>query len=408
MNNEQLQIFKTIGKLQAAISSSDTLNNAIRTGMKLILENSMADYAIIWYISGSDDNTKSIKPYYWICPSDMTTLHYFPGEGIPGRVFLNKKREILTDFEAEADEQTKSEFSSFSVGSLVCVPLVSDEQNLGCVEFIKTKENGRFSEDEADVCELLCMMGQYAIEVYDPLPKASVNKPVILSARDITKSFQNGDEVLQVLKKVNFDVFEGEFLCFLGESGSGKSTILNIIGGILDADGGSLKFKGKELIGLSRDELTVYRRDNIGFIFQSYNLMPNLNIRDNLNLIAELVDEPADSLEMLELVGIADKALSYPSQLSGGQQQRASIARALVKKPCLVLADEPTAALDYETSVGVLSVFENIKKSGATLVMVTHNEAITHMADRIIRFKGGRSYETIVNSNPVKASELEW
>ena len=408
IGREDLRIFKAIGKIQSAISTAETLDEAIRSGLKVILENSMADYAVIWYETKKETGESVLKPYYWICPADLTSISYSEGKGLPGIAYKNKTRETLVDFEKEADERTKAEFSDLSIGSAVCVPLSALENITVCIEFFKEKEHGQFSEDEMNVCELLALLGQTAIKDC-ALPSAKEeDKKVLLSAHNIVKSFKSGEETTTVLNKVNFDVFEGEFLCFLGESGCGKSSLLNIIGGILAADGGSLKFKGEELIGLSKEKLTAFRRKNIGYIFQSYNLMPNLNVRENLNLISELVDEPADEIETLELVGMADKASHYPSQLSGGQQQRVAIARALVKKPCLILADEPTAALDYKTSIEVLSVLEKIKKSGTTLIVVTHNEEITRMADRIIRFKGGRSYETIVNARPVKATELEW
>ena len=407
MKADDIRLFKSIGEMQNAIAASSTLEEAIRTGMKKLLENSMADYAVIWYAVG-DGKERVLKPYYWICPSDLSSLSYPIGKGIPGRVYRGERRELLADFDAEADEETKEDFAGIPLQSLVCIPFASETESLGCIEFLKTKERGVISEEEADVFEMLAMIAQLAIKAYEPLPTDVADKPVLLSVRNIIKSFRNGEETLRVLKGVNFDVFEGEFLCLLGESGSGKSTVLNILGGLLDADEGSIKFQGKELIGLQQEELTAFRRENIGFVFQSYNLMPNLSVKDNLNLIAELVDSPADTIETLALVGMDRKANNYPSQLSGGQQQRVSIARALIKRPRLILADEPTAALDYETSIGVLSVLENVKKNGTTLVMVTHNEEIARMADRIIRFKNGRSYETTVNARPAKATELEW
>ena len=210
------------------------------------------------------------------------------------------------------------------------------------------------------------------------------------------------------MKGVNLDVYEGEFLVLLGESGCGKSTLLNIIGGMDKADSGTITYLNKDVSSLKGEQLTKYRRDNIGYIFQSYNLMPNLNAGQNLELIGELVKDPMDVEEALDLVGLKAKKKSYPSQLSGGQQQRISIARALIKKPRLILADEPTAALDYTTSIEVLSVLENVLKQGTTLLMVTHNEEITRMADRVVRMRDGRTYEVTVNRHPVHAQELVW
>ena len=231
---------------------------------------------------------------------------------------------------------------------------------------------------------------------------------MVISLKDICREFKNGDVITKVLKGVNLDIYKGEFLTLLGESGCGKSTLLNIIGGMDQATTGSFTYMGEDFSHATQEQLTDYRRNNVGFIFQGYNLMPNLNAIQNLNLIGELVEDPMDSSEALELVGLSERKNNYPSQLSGGQQQRVSIARALVKKPKLILADEPTAALDYATSIEVLSVMERIVESGATLVMVTHNEEISRMADRVVHMRDGRMYEVTVNRHRAHATDLVW
>lgn len=231
---------------------------------------------------------------------------------------------------------------------------------------------------------------------------------MIFSGRNISKSYQMGDVKTQVFSGLDFDIYEGEFLCLVGQSGCGKSTLLNLIGGMDSADEGSLRFMGQELYGADRRVLTDYRRRNIGFIFQAFNLMPNLTAKQNLDLIAELVEAPMRTDDALELVGMYPKRNHYPSQLSGGQQQRVSIARALVKRPKLILADEPTAALDYATGIEVLTALENVLHEGTTMVMVTHNEEITKMADRTIRLRGGKIHEIRTNPNPLHAAELDW
>ena len=255
---------------------------------------------------------------------------------------------------------------------------------------------------------MLNMLTAIEIDETDRFFNEVKNDKVLLSVRDVKRQFKNGDQITQVLKGVNLDVYEGEFLVLLGESGCGKSTLLNIIGGMDKADSGTITYLNKDVSSLKGEQLTKYRRDNIGYIFQSYNLMPNLNAGQNLQLIGELVKDPMDVEEALDLVGLKAKKKSYPSQLSGGQQQRISIARALIKKPRLILADEPTAALDYTTSIEVLSVLENVLKQGTTLLMVTHNEEITRMADRVVRMRDGRTYEVTVNRHPVHAQELVW
>ena len=232
---------------------------------------------------------------------------------------------------------------------------------------------------------------------------------VLISLKNVTKIYKNGDNMTKALKNIDLDIFPGEFLCIVGESGCGKSTMLNLIGGLDSLSEGTITFVNQDISSASRKELTLYRRNHTGFVFQNYNLMNNLNARQNLDLIAELVENPMNSEEALRLVGLENKSNNYPSQLSGGQQQRLSIARALVKNPKIILADEPTAALDYETSIEVLTVLENVMNNkGTTLVMVTHNEEITKMADRIVRLKDGKIASIVVNDHKLKAIELEW
>jgi len=269
-------------------------------------------------------------------------------------------------------------------------------------------DSAAFTDEGADVMEIMSMMAAISLESNEALAKPWVPGEVVMQLRDITREFQNGDVVTKVLKGVNLDVYEGEFLVLLGESGCGKSTLLNIVGGMDQATSGEFSYLDKDLSNASQDELTEFRRDNIGFIFQSYNLMPNLTALQNLKLIAELVEDPMDADEALEIVGLAERKNNYPSQMSGGQQQRVSIARALVKKPRIILADEPTAALDYATSIEVLQVMEEIVHNGTTMVMVTHNEEITRMADRVVRMRDGRMHEVTINRHPAHATDLVW
>lgn len=406
MNTKDLQYFKIIGQIHASITSSKSFHDAVTACLKIVLANSVADYAVIWRADRSE--TPVLYPMYWICPVDLSSCSCYAGEGLVGRVFLSKKSETVLDCKKNAENGWINDFSGLDVGSVTCLPLNSGEQFYGCVQFIKTAESGQFTPDEVDTCEILTAMAQMELEAEAPLADYSPKEKVLLSARNIHKHFQSGETKSHVLKGVNLDIYEGEFLCLLGESGCGKSTMLNIIGGLLDFDEGSVTFAGNEISEFTQKELTAYRRDHIGFIFQAYNLMPNLNAKQNIDLIGELVQDPADSLELLRLVGLAEKADRYPAQLSGGQQQRVAIARAMVKKPKLILADEPTAALDYATSIEVLSVMENVVKSGTTLIVVTHNEEISKMADRVVRFRDGKTYEVKVNARPLPAADLVW
>ncbi|MCR5582391.1 MAG: ABC transporter ATP-binding protein [Eggerthellaceae bacterium] len=282
-------------------------------------------------------------------------------------------------------------------------------KDLGCIQFVTQSSDNLFSEDDADTFEIAITLASLSIDQNQEIA-AQQWKPgkKLLSLQDIRREYQNGDTITRVLRGVNLDVYEGEFLTLLGESGCGKTTLLNIVGGLDTVTSGKVFFGDQDLTGVSRHELTAYRRENLGFVFQAYNLMPNLTALQNVQLIAELVDDPMDPEEALAMVGLSERLHNYPSQLSGGQQQRVSIARALVKRPRLILADEPTAALDYATSIEVLQVFERIIADGTTLVMVTHNEEIARMADRIVRLRVGKAYETTINRHRAQAADLVW
>ena len=405
MDQSAIKSFRLLGKFQKAVSQADDFDSALKEGLRLVLENTDADHAVIWYINKGDG---MLHPYYWICPIDLTGRAYAPGDGMPGRVYSSSAPEVKAVYKDAPDEGIDADFEGINIVSVACVPFSNEHETMGCIQFIKSDDGEAFTPDEVEDCQMLTLMVEIALEDKTP-PESDWHKgDIILSARDIKKEFVNGDIVTNVLKGVNLDVINGEFLVVLGESGCGKSTFLNIIAGMDKATSGAFSFMGKDMTNATQEELTKYRRENIGFIFQSYNLMPNLNAKQNLDLIAELVDDPMSTEEALELVGLAERKTNYPAQLSGGQQQRVSIARALVKKPKMIFADEPTAALDYATSIEVLSVLEKVVATGTTLVMVTHNEEITRMANRVVRMRSGKTYEVSVNHYPVKATELVW
>ncbi len=406
MENSALQIYKAIGAVQSVIANATTLDEALQGGLKAIVENAGADSGVIWYADKAGDG--ALHPYFWIGPVDLTRRSHVPGDGAVGRVYESQVAERLFEFNPMQDVETAIDFAGMPVSSMVCVPFSNNTEELGVIQFVNGDDSGPFNDEGADVMEIMAMMAAIAIEENEALAEPWQPGEVVMELRDITREFQNGDVITKVLKGVNLDVYEGEFLVLLGESGCGKSTLLNIIGGMDSATSGTFHYLGRDLSDASQAELTDFRRDNIGFIFQSYNLMPNLTALQNLKLIAELVDDPMDADEALEIVGLEERKKNYPSQMSGGQQQRVSIARALVKNPKIILADEPTAALDYSTSIEVLQVMEEIIKKGTTMVMVTHNEEITRMADRVVRMRDGRMHEVTVNRNRARATDLVW
>lgn len=226
---------------------------------------------------------------------------------------------------------------------------------------------------------------------------------------DLRKSFGTGEAKQEVLRGMSFTVCKGEFCVLLGPSGSGKSTLLNIIGGIDTPDSGFVSISGDKLEDMDEKQLTVYRRKHLGYVFQMYNLIPNLNVKENIEVGAYLSDKPLDVEEVITTLGLEDHKYKYPNQLSGGQQQRVSIGRAVVKNPDILLCDEPTGALDYQTSKEILALIEDCnRKYGSTIIMVTHNEAIKYMADHVIKLRDGVVRHNDINDTKIPASELEW
>ena len=232
---------------------------------------------------------------------------------------------------------------------------------------------------------------------------------MFLEIRGIKKSFGTGDSRVNVLKGLDLDIEKGEFCVLLGPSGSGKSTLLNIIGGIDGADEGSITIEGERLEDMTEKKLSLYRRKHLGYIFQMYNLIPNLTVRENMEVGAYLSDHPLDVDELLHTLGLYEHQKKLPNQLSGGQQQRTAIGRAIVKNPDILLCDEPTGALDYHTSKEILKLIETVnQRYGNTIIMVTHNDAIKDMADRVVKLRDGMIRKNYRNEVKIPAINLEW
>ena len=232
---------------------------------------------------------------------------------------------------------------------------------------------------------------------------------MFLEIKGIKKSFGAGESRVDVLKGIDLEIEKGEFCVLLGPSGSGKSTLLNIIGGIDGADAGSITIQGERLEDMKEKKLSLYRRKHLGYIFQMYNLIHNLTVRENIEVGAYLSDRPLDVDELLGTLGLYEHQRKLPNQLSGGQQQRTAIGRAIVKIPDLLLCDEPTGALDYNTSKEILKLIETVNhKYGNTIVMVTHNDAIKDMADRVVKLRDGMIRRNYQNEQKIPAADLEW
>jgi putative ABC transport system ATP-binding protein len=227
--------------------------------------------------------------------------------------------------------------------------------------------------------------------------------------KNLVKSYQMGETKIIAVDNVSFSIKEGAFVILLGASGAGKSTVLNILGGMDSPTSGSVTVNGKEISNYNDSKLTLYRRDSIGFVFQFYNLMPNLNVLENVELARQICKDPMDAKESLELVGLTDRVSNFPSQISGGEQQRVAIARALAKNPDILLCDEPTGALDYVTGKSVLALLQKIgRESNKTVIIVTHNAALAPIADVVIRMKSGQVDSMKENLSPTPVQQIEW
>lgn len=230
-----------------------------------------------------------------------------------------------------------------------------------------------------------------------------------ISFENVYKEYGTGNSLVRALNDANFSVEQGELAFILGSSGAGKTTALNILGGMDNATRGKVLFDGEDITHWNESELCNYRRCEVGFVFQFYNLVPNLTALENVELAAQICTSSLDAAEMLEKVSLGDKTNNFPAQLSGGEQQRVSIARALAKNPRLLLCDEPTGALDYVTGKQILQLLQDTcRKEGITVIIITHNSAIVPMADKVIRFKNGKMVDMKMNAEPTPISEIEW
>ena len=407
MENERINYTQVVWEITRLLQEAESLEEALRTSLSQVVRAVGAEAGTIWFYNSAGD--KRIYPSFWIGGADLTGLSLAEGEGIAGTVVKEGKTTVVKDCQSDPRWAGRfDETTGFVTRSMVCVPLVNKYEVIGCIQIINKKDGTLYDDADVDLCENLAMLAAIAIDDKGLNLGFTEEKKVIISLRGVTKTFGSGETQIQILKGVNLDVREGEFLVILGESGCGKSTMLNIIGGMDQLTTGTFLFNGEDYSHADDNQLTMYRRNSVGFIFQAYNLMPTLTAEENLNFIGELCENPMDAQQALDSVGLLGRKDNYPSQMSGGQQQRVSIARALMKKPRVILADEPTAALDYKTSIEVLTVLEEVIKAGTTMLMVTHNEEIAKMANRVIRMKGGVVAEVIVNRHPASAKELVW
>ena len=394
-------------RLMEQLLEVHNLEEALAGSLEIIVSELQSEAGAIWLL---DKKTDRLAPVFHIGPSDISNISIENGIGIEGLVTKTGKSMLVSDAASDPRfDGTVFDDYGLLTKTMICVPLNNVNDVIGCCQIVNKKNGSLYDEEELELCEHVAALAAMTIDEKGFYVELEEKKQVLASLRNVTKQFQTGDTINQVLKGVNLDIYRNEFVVVLGESGCGKSTMMNIVGGMDFLTSGTLLIEGKDFSRPTDEQLTDFRRNYVGFIFQSYNLMPNLTALENVRFIAELVDDPMYPEEALAKVGLTARAGNYPGQMSGGQQQRVSIARAIVKRPSLILADEPTAALDYVTSIEVLSVIEDIvKNKGTTVMMVTHNPEIAKMADRIVKVRNGKIASIKKNLHPLHARELIW
>ena len=404
---EKKRFTKATWQIMEQLLEVDNLEDALAGALEIIVRTLNSEAGAIWFL---DNKTDRLSPLFHFGPADISNITVENGIGIEGVVTRTGESVMLQD----AVNDPRFDGSVFDDNGLVtktmiCVPLNNLHDVIGCVQIVNKKDGSLYDEEELQLCERMASLAAITIDEKGLIVDLREKKEVLAVLKDVTKEYPSGDGVLQALKCINLEIYKNEFVVILGESGCGKSTMMNIIGGMDSLTNGQLLIEGADFSHPSDAELTRFRREYVGFIFQAYNLMPNLTALENVQFIAELVDDPMPPQEAIDKVKLTERAGNYPGQMSGGQQQRVSIARAIVKRPKLILADEPTAALDYTTSIEVLSVIEDIvKNQGTTVIMVTHNAEIAKMADRVVKVRGGRISSIKKNMHPLHAVDLVW
>lgn len=395
---------QTLWQIMEALRDANQLEDALQNSLSIFCEATKSNKGSIWMLDDASKRTVAVMAHGTSAAIGESAS---AGEGVVGEVVETGESRKYKASEVQKLEYAGVDGPDLTGKSLLCVPIKTLKHTIGAL--LLTGKPGDYTDEDVEICENCCSVLALDIEDKGFSFRPFEDRKPVMALRGIVKEFMSGEEIRRILKGVDIDVFPGELMVVLGESGCGKSTLLNIIGGMDRMTEGSLIVEGKDMSEPTEDELTEYRREYIGFIFQAYNLMPNLSAYENIEFIGEIADNPMDSGEALELVGLGDKANSMPSALSGGQMQRVSIARALVKNPKIILADEPTAALDYDTSIKVLKVIEDIvKKRNTTVLMVTHNPEIAKMANRVVKLRDGKISSIRVNLHPLSATDLVW
>ncbi|MBR4928508.1 MAG: ATP-binding cassette domain-containing protein [Oscillospiraceae bacterium] len=403
---EKKDRIEVLWQIMQALGGHDSAEDAFTEAMEIIRGEIGIGEMTVWL---RDPEEARVVAIAHAGESSVAGYSVDPKDSVVGKVIATEKEiwasgeELNNYFPNGLDTVT-----GIRVFNCYLFPVRRSGETVGCLQAVNRSE-GVYSEEEKATLRSFCGLAAMVADELGVHFPGGKNRNVILSLRNVVKEFQTGAGLRQILKGIDLDIYENEFLVILGESGCGKSTLLNIIGGIDSLTRGKMFAGGKDLTELPEEELSRYRRDVIGFVFQSYNLMPNLTALENIEFIAENTPGHGDPEDALAMVGLSDRADRYPSMLSGGQQQRVAIARAIVKQPKIILADEPTGALDFATGKEVLRVIEKlVHEKKTTVVMVTHNREIARMANRVIRMRDGRIGSVQENAWPRSAEELVW
>ncbi len=394
-------------RIMMSLLEVESLDEALSESLDTIMDSFQSEVGAIWMLNERTGILRCVLSKGEIDLSEITVENGVGAEGHTTLTGESVTKPVIAG--AASVDGCIFDEAGLKTTSLLCVPLNTVKKILGCVIIANKKDGELYTAEELDFMEKMASLAAMTIEEKGLIIPETEHHRTIISLRDITKDYKSGDSILHVLKGINLDIYENEFVVVLGESGCGKSTMMNIIGGMDYPTSGQLVIEGKDFSHPSEKDLTEYRRNYLGFIFQSYNLMPNLTAKENVQFIAEISKNPISVDEAIGLVGLTDRAGNYPSQMSGGQQQRVSIARALVKNPKIILADEPTAALDFVTGQEVLRVIEKIvREKGTTVIMITHNVEIAKMAHRVVKLRGGKISSIKTNLNPLSADDISW
>jgi len=383
----------------------ETLDAALSQVMAVV----NAESGTLWLV---DADNEHLSPYIARGPkvSGLTTMKLKKGEGMAGWVVENRLPQIVYD--VASDPRWSSRFdqkTGYVTRSILCAPLITSNTTIGCLQLINKRDGQLFDDDDLHLCQDLATLAAIALEKQGLLVQEAPQRKILNRLEEVSKNYRMGEVTVEALKTTSLEVFDGELLVILGPSGSGKSTLLNLLGGMDQPTSGRIFFGDRELSHASEKSMTLYRRYDVGFVFQFYNLIPDLTAGENVALAAELVDDPLRVEDVLEEVGLGQRMDHFPAQMSGGEQQRVSIARAIVKKPSILLCDEPTGALDDNTGKTILCLLEKVAREGkSTVVIVTHNTAIGAMADRIFKMRSGNLVEVVKNPHPTPAAQIEW